>query len=102
ITQLRQKIEDFRANIIKIPTLADLTSICAVAFAVTAVGHLGADTIAPFISTHAPELSKLSLDSPFFWIIVIATTGGLLLSFTKVRNLEGAGASKVGSLFLYV
>ena len=34
--------------------------------------------------------------------MVISTTGGLLLSFTKFRDLEGAGASKIGSVFLYV
>lgn len=102
ITALRKKIEDFQANIARIPTLADITSIVAVAFVVTAIGHLGADGIAPWIAENAPQLSKLSLDSRFFWIIVIATTGGLLLSFTRARELEGAGASKIGSLFLYV
>lgn len=102
ITALRKKIEDFQANIARIPTLADITTIVAVAFVVTAIGHLGADGIAPWIAENAPQLSKLSLDSRFFWIIVIATTGGLLLSFTRARELEGAGASKIGSLFLYV
>lgn len=102
ITELRKKIEDYKASIAKIPTLADLTAICAVGFVITAVGHLGGDAIASWIGSVAPELSKLSLDSSFFWIIVIATTGGLLLSFTRVRKLEGAGASKVGSLFLYI
>ena len=102
ITQLRKKIEDYKASIAKIPTLADLTTICAVGFVITAIGHLGADAIAPWIATTAPELKKLSLDSTFFWIIVIATTGGLVLSFTRARKLEGAGASKVGSLFLYL
>lgn len=102
ITNLRKKIEDYKSSIAKIPTLADITSIVAVAFVVTAIGHLGADFMAPFIGDHFPQLSKLSLDSRFFWIIVIATTGGLLLSFTKARELEGAGASKIGSLFLYV
>ena len=102
ITNLRKKIEDYKSSIAKIPTLADLTAIVAVAFVVTAIGHLGADGIAPWIADNAPQLSKLSLDSNFFWIIVIATTGGLALSFTKVRKLEGAGASKIGSLFLYV
>jgi len=66
------------------------------------LGHLGADAIAPWISNHAPELSKLNLDSKFFWIVVIATTGGLVASFTPARKLEGAGASKIGSLFLYI
>lgn len=102
IIELRKKIEDYKASIAKIPSLADLTTICAVGFAVTAIGHLGANAIAPWIASAAPQLSKLSLDSPFFWIIVIATTGGLLLSFTRARTLEGAGASKIGSLFLYV
>lgn len=102
ITELRKKIENYKASVAKIPTLADLTSIVAVAFVVTAMGHLGADTIAPWIAESAPQLSQLSLDSRFFWIIVIATTGGLILSFTKARKLEGAGASKVGSLFLYI
>ncbi|MDX5325749.1 MAG: DUF819 family protein, partial [Bacteroidota bacterium] len=38
----------------------------------------------------------------FFWLIVMATTIGLVLSFTKARNYEGAGASKMGSVFIYI
>ncbi|MFH5833471.1 DUF819 domain-containing protein [Halalkalibaculum sp. DA3122] len=102
ITELRKKIEDYKASIAKIPTLTDFTTIVAVAFVMTAVGHLGGDLIAPWINANAPQLSRLSLDSSFFWIIVIATTGGLALSFTRARELEGAGASKIGSLFLYI
>ncbi len=102
ITELRKKIENYKASIAKIPTLADITTIVAVAFVITAIGHLGGDAIAPWITENAPQLSNLSLNSEFFWIIVIATTGGLLLSFTRARKLEGAGASKIGSLFLYI
>lgn len=102
ITELRKKIENYKASIAKIPTLADITTIVAVAFVITAIGHLGGDAIAPWITENAPQLSNLSLNSEFFWIIVIATTGGLLLSFTRARELEGAGASKIGSLFLYI
>lgn len=102
INELRIKIENYRAGIAKIPTLTDITKIVAVAFTVTALGHLGADFIAPWIEINAPALRDLSLNSKFFWIIVIATTGGLFLSFTKLSKLEGAGASKFGSLFLYV
>jgi uncharacterized membrane protein len=43
-----------------------------------------------------------SLMSPFFWLIVICTTLGLLLSFTKFRKLEGVGASRWGSVFIYI
>lgn len=102
ITELRKKIEDYKSSIEKIPTLADITTIVAIGFVITAIGHLGADALAPWIGENAPNLSRLSLDSEFFWIIVIATTGGLALSFTKARKLEGAGASKIGSLFLYI
>jgi two-component system CheB/CheR fusion protein len=35
-------------------------------------------------------------------LVVLATTGGLLLSLTKARKYEGAGASKIGSVFIYI
>jgi uncharacterized membrane protein len=60
-----------------------------------------AGKIAPFIELHAPFLERFSLTSEFFWIIVLATTFGLIMSFTRVRNIEGAGASKIGSVFIY-
>ena len=68
----------------------------------TGIAHIGADIIAPWVVEHAPHLQKFSLTSKFFWLIVIATTGGLILSFTKLKKYEGAGASKIGSLFLYI
>jgi uncharacterized membrane protein len=102
ITELKNKIADYQANIARVPTLVDFTKIIAVAFVLTALGHLAGDSIAPWIDANAPSLADLSLNSSFFWIIVVATTGGLIASFTKLRTLEGAGASKIGSLFLYI
>ena len=40
--------------------------------------------------------------SGFFWLVVLSTIFGVALSFTKYRNFEGVGASKMGSVFLYV
>jgi len=102
IDEVRDRIEEYRASIARIPNLTDVVTIMAVGFGITAVGHFAADQIAPWISENAPALKKYSLDSRFFWIVVIATTSGLLLSFTKARKLEGAGASRYGSLLLYV
>lgn len=102
IDDLRDRVENYRAGIAKIPTLTDITTILAIGFGVTAIGHFGADLIAPWIKTNLPALEKLSLTSQFFWLIIIATTGGLILSFTRFRKLEGAGASTIGSLLLYV
>ncbi len=102
IDALRDKVEAYTNKISRIPTLADTMRVLFAGFGVTALGHLGADFIGPAIQENAPGLEKLSLTSKFFWLIVIATTGGLILSFTRARQLEGVGASRLGSAFLYV
>ena len=102
ITELKEKIEAYRAQILRIPDLTDTLKVMTVGFGVTAIAHLGADNIAPWISDSAPWLAKFSLTSKFFWLIVLATTFALGLSFTKARELEGVGASRYGSLFLYI
>ena len=103
IDEVKTKVEEFRARIAKIPGLKDTITVLAVGFVVTAVSHLGADLIAPRIERNAPGLAQFSLTSKFFWIVVLATTGGLLLSLSsRVRALEGVGASTLGSVLLYV
>ena len=102
IERLRDKVADYQSSIAKIANLTDVITVMAVGFGVTAFAHFGADIIAPWIADNAPFLARYSLTSKFFWLVVIATTGGLALSFTKARKLEGVGASQYGSLLLYV
>ena len=102
ITELRQKMEVYQSQILKIPNLTDIMKVMAIGFGVTALAHLGADIIAPWISNNVPGLAKFSLTSKFFWLIILSTTFALCLSFTKARELEGVGASRYGSLFLYI
>lgn len=103
IEEVKRKVEEYRAKVSRIPTLTDTITVAAVGFVVTAVSHLLADIIAPAIETGAPYLAQFSLTSKFFWIVVFATTFGLLLSTSsRVRALEGVGASRLGSAFLYV
>jgi uncharacterized membrane protein len=102
INELKERVENFQKRIAKIPDLTDLIIIAAFGFGATALSHFLADIIAPFISNNMPFLDKFSLTSKFFWLIVIATTVGLILSFTKAKNLEGAGCSKIGSVFIYI
>lgn len=102
IEEVKDKIEKYRLSIMKVPNMADTLMILAVGFGVTGVSHFGADFIAPWIGENFPGLEEYSLTSGFFWIVVIATTLGLVLSFTRARNLEGAGASRLGSVFLYI
>ena len=102
IEELKMKIEKYKSQINKIPDLVDTIKIMGVGFGVTAISHFGSDFIAPYIKNNYSYLEKFSLTSGFFWLIVLSTTIALFLSFTKVRQLEGAGASRYGSLFLYI
>nr|WP_321453963.1 DUF819 family protein [uncultured Carboxylicivirga sp.] len=102
VKTLRDSMHEFSQKIARIPTTTDLMVILAIGFGVTGIAHLMADYLAPFIQTHAPFLNRFSLTSKFFWLIILATTFGIGLSFTKVRQYEGAGASKIGTLFIYV
>ena len=102
VINLQEKMHEFSQKIARIPSLTDLMVILGFGLGVTGLCHLLADSIAPFIQEHAPFLERFSLTSNFFWLIVLATSIGLGLSFTKVRNLEGAGASKIGSVFIYI
>lgn len=102
IEEVKKQVENLQKKITKVATTTDLMVIIAFGFGATALAHFFADIIAPFISDNFPSLAKFSLTSKFFWLIVLATTFGLTLSFTKARNLEGVGASKVGSVFIYI
>jgi len=102
IKEVRKRIEDYAASILKIPTTSDLMLILGIAFGITGFSHLCANAIAPFLQENYPILEQFSLTSTFFWIVVIATGLGLALSFTKARALEGVGASRISTAFLYV
>lgn len=102
ITDLKEKVEQFHAKHGRIPTLADLMIIVAIGLGVTGFAHLFADNITPYFIENFPGLAKFSFHSKFFWMIVFASTVGIALSFTKARELEGVGASKIGQAFLYI
>ncbi len=101
IHEVREAVEHFHRHHARIPTLSDFMLMLAIAFGVMGFSHLLADNIAPWIGSHYPALNKFSLGSQFFWLVVIATTIGLALSFSPARKLEAAGASRVGSVFIY-
>ncbi len=102
IYELRDRIAKAREASIAIPSLKDTMLILGIGFGITGLSHFFADFLAPWFETNRPEWNQYSLNSAFFWIVVIATTLGLALSFTKAKNLEGVGASRLGSVLLYV
>ncbi len=101
IKRLQEKMENFTKSITKNPTLGDLMVVLGVGFMATAIAHLGSKSFSAFFSG-IEATNGTTLTSGFFWIVVIATTIGLALSFTKARSLEAYGASKLGSVFIYI
>lgn len=102
IENLKSRVEQFHAKFARNITFHDLMFMSAIGFGITGLAHAASGFIVPMIETHAPFLDRLSLTSSFFWIVVIATSLGVVLSFTRARELEGPGASSVGSAMLYV
>jgi uncharacterized membrane protein len=100
IEDLKNRVVKYQESIAKQPTLTDYMMILGIAFSLVGVGHFGGEIISDAIG------KSLGSDSPFassfLWLVVIATTGGLLLSCTKLRKYEGVGASKIGSVFIYI
>lgn len=105
ITALEQKVSAFRLSIEKLPETKDIFVMMGVAFGGVGLAHLGSDLIVPWLSQYEETFKTMHLESlvnGFFWIVLIATTIGIILSFTQFRNLEGVGASRWASLFLYI
>lgn len=107
ITELKEKVTSFAEKTTRIPSLKDFVIILSLAFGAVGVSHFGADNISSFLTSNfevvADKTSSLSsFSSKFFWMITIATIIGITLSYTKAKNYEGAGASKIGSIFIYV
>jgi uncharacterized membrane protein len=114
IDDVQKNIENYRMSIAQMPTASTTMVVLAVGFGITGISHFFADLIAPRLAAQAAVkdpvtgeqpyrwLVEFSLTSGFFWLVVIATTFGLILSFTRARRLEGVGASRLGSVFIYV
>lgn len=102
VDHLRDKMDLFSKSITRVPSTSDIMVILGIGFGASAVAHGLSDIIAPYIQQNAPGLAKFSLTSGFFWLIVISTAIGVGLSFTKLRSYEGAGASKIGVIFIFI
>ena len=102
IDDMKKRIETFNTEHARIPTLTDMMIILSLGLGAMGVSHAVGKPLAAWIGRVAPELGRYSLTSGFFWVVVIATTIGLVLSFTRARRLEGVGASRFGSAALYI
>ncbi len=92
IDTVRMKVEQFQAKVNRPTNLADLLKMLAIA--------IGGTAAAQALGQVLPDIGNIV--SKFTWVVIFVTTLGLIISFTSLRNLEGAGASSIGSVFLYL
>ena len=112
VNELQAKVEQLQAKSARIASFPDLMVIVAVAFGGVALSHLAADNLSVTMAAWLEHALATNPDSPaiylssitkgFFWLVVTATAIGIALSFTPAKSYEGAGASKIGSVFLYI
>ena len=109
IEALKENVSRFSQKIKRNPSLTDIMIIMAIGFGTVSFAHLCSGLLSTFFESFVATISSPStrniftfLESKFFWIISIATIVSIGLSFTKAKNYEGAGASKFGSVFIYI
>ena len=109
IEELKIKVSKFSESIKRNPSLTDLMVIGGIGFGAVSFAHFIAGFLAPYFKNLVNQISSNTtgnilsfLGSSFFWLICISTLIAIVLSFTKAKNYEGAGASKLGSVFIYI
>ncbi len=104
IEDLDRRLKDFQESKSRPMTLADASVVIAVGFVGAVISNsLGAwmhDLTQPALLQHAPRLAAIF--SQFTWMVILLSTLGVLLSFTPLRRIENAGASKLGYVALYL
>ena len=92
LEDLRRKIERYQKTTATVPTLADFLLMLFLCF--------GGAAAATYCASMLPDIG--SIVRRFTWVVILVTTLGMGLSFTRLRKLEGAGASRLGSVMLYL
>ncbi len=107
IETLKIKVTEYTAKITRVTTLHDYVIMLSLAFTAVGIAHLSGFHFSEFLQDNFEVIRNKqkalsSLGSEFLWMVVFATSIGIILSFTKAKNYEGAGASKIGGLFIYI
>ena len=109
IESLKEKVSTYSKKVERNPSLTDLMILVAIAFGTVSIAHYCAGFLSVFFNDFVAGLPAgitrnmfTFLGSSFFWMISITTIIGIVLSFTKFKSYEGAGASKFGSVFIYI
>ena len=109
IESLKEKMTSYSEKVSRNPSLTDMMILGGIAFGTVSFAHWGAGHMSALFESFVSGLPEgltqnifTFLNSSFFWMITITTIIGILLSYTKARKYEGAGASKIGTVFIYI
>lgn len=100
IEDLKGRMENYEAQNARKPVLKDYMLMLGITFGLVSFAHWASSYLGPFFEGISSSTNPLA--SKFFWLVVICTLGALAYSATRVRKFEGVGASKLGSVFIYI
>ncbi|MDZ7265760.1 MAG: DUF819 family protein [candidate division KSB1 bacterium] len=104
LQDLNRRMKDYHESRQRPLAVPDLFLILALGFGGAVLGRSLAGQLHSL--SHAAWQQNLplidSIFTEFTWLVIIISTAGILLSFTPLRQLEAAGASKVGYAALYL
>lgn len=100
LEEIRRKSEDFQEQVARPAQLKDLFAILFIAIGATVLASKLSPSFAERMAALSPGVAEIL--GPFAWMVILATAVGVAISFTPLRMLEGAGASRIGSVMLYL
>jgi uncharacterized membrane protein len=92
IDAVREKVEQYQAEVARPANLGEMLLILALG--------LGTTIIVTWMARFLPDIGTII--NGFTWVVCLVTAAGVAFSFTRLRRLEGAGASVMGTVFLYL
>lgn len=102
IRDLERRMEDFQQRSSRVASVSDFMQILAIAFLGGWLSYKTGEVLGEFL-VQSETLSFITVFVPkSAWKYVIVTTLGVALSLTPARRLEGAGASKMGTVMIYL
>jgi uncharacterized membrane protein len=107
IENLKQKVSSYTDSVTRMPSLKDYMILLGIVFGAVGFSHWCSVAIPEFLIGLFPAFGDKSnmlstFSDGFFWMVTIATILGVALSFTPIKSYEGMGASKIGSILIYI
>lgn len=107
IESLKIKVTQYTESVSRMPSVKDYMILLGIVFGAVGFSHWCSNTIPIVLINIFPSVGDKSgmlstFSDSFFWMVTVATIIGVILSFTSVKKYEGIGASKIGSVLIYI